>query len=196
MFGYDDVELTRLMLAALERRPHVAMSVLSYAEQNQDVTDVAIHTVTLSPQAARVEGALLIPLNDGIESASVGPYIVDGGKKRAKHLMALRLLGLALGHDFLPGGLRQPGREQVATGDAKSALNQLCQARKLRLPRYQLVSRQGPSHRPQFTVRCELFLDLARTQAREAEANAGSRKAAEQGAAKLVLEALIEDGVL
>ena len=68
--------------------------------------------------------------------------------------------------------------------DAKTALQEWAQARKLPPPTYILAKRTGPDHAPSFTIRAEI------ADGRGAEAVAGSKRAAEQAAAKTLLGAL------
>ncbi|MEQ9259336.1 MAG: ribonuclease III [Roseovarius sp.] len=71
--------------------------------------------------------------------------------------------------------------------DAKTALQEWAQARGLLPPVYEEVARSGPDHAPQFTI-------AARLETGEAEkATAGSKRQAEQAAAKALL-AQVEKG--
>jgi ribonuclease-3 len=67
--------------------------------------------------------------------------------------------------------------------DAKTALQELGQAKALPLPTYSETSRKGPAHAPVFTV--EVSLD-----GHEAAGHGKSKRAAEQEAAKHLLEIL------
>jgi ribonuclease-3 len=69
--------------------------------------------------------------------------------------------------------------------DAKTELQELMQAKRLRLPEYRVVSVQGEAHRQSFQVEC-LVADLEL----KATGNGTSRQRAEQQAAKRVLEQL------
>lgn len=68
--------------------------------------------------------------------------------------------------------------------DPKTALQEWAQARGMQPPAYVESARSGPDHAPQFTVRVTL------DSGEEAEATAGSKRLAEQGAARLLLERL------
>jgi len=69
--------------------------------------------------------------------------------------------------------------------DAKTGLQELLQARKLDLPTYQVVATHGAAHDQTFEVACLIpALDIHVT------AGGGSRRAAEQAAARLALQAL------
>ena len=71
--------------------------------------------------------------------------------------------------------------------DAKTALQEWAQARGLPPPAYRTADRGGPDHVPVFTVeaRIEGFPEV--------EASAGSKRAAERAAARLLLD-LVDDG--
>ena len=76
-----------------------------------------------------------------------------------------------------------------ALKDSKTRLQELLQGRGLERPRYQLLEVDGADHARRFRVRCSTeLLD------RPLEATAGSRRKAEQAAARAVLEALEEIG--
>lgn len=73
----------------------------------------------------------------------------------------------------------------AAAKDAKTGLQEWLQARKMRLPVYQVVGTQGAAHQQTFDVECEIAeLGLSR------RGIGGSRRAAEQAAAAAMLEAL------
>ncbi len=65
--------------------------------------------------------------------------------------------------------------------DAKTALQEWAQARKLAPPSYVEVAREGPDHAPRFTIAAEL------SDGRRAEASAGSKREAQQMAAQMLL---------
>ena len=68
--------------------------------------------------------------------------------------------------------------------DPKTALQEWAQARKGPPPNYVELSRSGPDHAPQFEIEVRLHTGEA------AQAKAGSKRHAEQAAAKLLLERL------
>jgi ribonuclease-3 len=68
--------------------------------------------------------------------------------------------------------------------DAKTSLQEWAQARGMPPPGYEEAGRSGPDHAPVFTVRVTL------ASGETAEATAGSKRVAEQAAAKALLEAL------
>ena len=65
--------------------------------------------------------------------------------------------------------------------DPKTALQEWAQARGLKPPAYVEVSRSGPDHAPVFTIAAEL------DNGARAEATAGSKREAQQAAAKALL---------
>ena len=65
--------------------------------------------------------------------------------------------------------------------DAKTSLQEWAQARGMPPPVYEEAGRSGPDHAPQFTVRVTL------ASGETAEASAGSKRVAEQAAARLLL---------
>ncbi|TDE37392.1 ribonuclease III [Antarcticimicrobium sediminis] len=68
--------------------------------------------------------------------------------------------------------------------DAKTALQEWAQARRQSPPQYVEVDRSGPDHAPVFTIAARL------ESGEEAKASAGSKRQAEQTAAKTLLERL------
>ena len=73
--------------------------------------------------------------------------------------------------------------------DPKSALQLLAQGRHLRLPDYRLLERRGPPHHPTFRIQVS-FRD--QTMVVQAEGEGSSRQAAEQEAARLALQQLVD----
>ncbi|MGD9865431.1 MAG: ribonuclease III [Pseudodonghicola sp.] len=66
--------------------------------------------------------------------------------------------------------------------DAKTVLQEWAQARGLQPPRYTELNRSGPDHAPEFTIEAQL------ENGQTARATAGSKRQAEQSAAKALLE--------
>ena len=115
-------------------------------------------------------------LANGVE-ALIGAVHEDGGVEAARALV-VRLLG-----DRLTGLTAASGK------DAKSALQELIQARALPLPAYRIVEEVGVRHAPRFVVSCEVAeLGLSAT------AEGTSRKEAEKRAAALLLDRIEADG--
>ncbi|MBI4734477.1 MAG: ribonuclease III family protein [candidate division NC10 bacterium] len=109
--------------------------------------------------------------------ATLGAMVEDGG------LDAIR----ALAHRVI-------AQEGVTTApppvDPKSALQMLAQARYGTLPAYRLVDRRGPPHHPIFRVGVRVNGAGILVQA---EAEGPSRQAAEQQAARMALQQLVEE---
>ncbi|MBT3928746.1 MAG: ribonuclease III [Rhodospirillaceae bacterium] len=71
--------------------------------------------------------------------------------------------------------------------DAKSSLQEWCQAHHGTLPVYHIVDRQGPAHAPSFEIEARVANFPA------ALAKGGSKQAAEQAAAQILLDRLATD---
>ena len=112
-------------------------------------------------------------LGDAMEAVIAAVYL-DGGFDAARDLI------LTLWGDRI-------GRVEADARDAKTALQEWAQARGLQPPRYVEAARTGPDHAPQFTIEAQLD-----GQSPE-RATAGSKRQAEQAAAKALL-ARIETG--
>jgi len=106
-------------------------------------------------------------LGDAMEAVIAAVYR-DSGFDAAKALV-LRLWGDRI------GSVKEDAR------DAKSALQEWAQARGLLPPKYLEKARSGPDHAPQFTIEARLSSGEA------AQAKAGSKRQAEQAAAKALL---------
>lgn len=76
------------------------------------------------------------------------------------------------------------GRVEADARDSKTALQEWVQARGEEPPAYVEVAREGPDHAPVFTIEARL------RDGRAAQARAGSKREAEQAAARALLEAL------
>lgn len=114
-------------------------------------------------------------LADGLE-AVVGAVFLDADFATVQALVQ-RLLGERLE--------RLPAAAELK--DPKTRLQEYLQAQQQPVPAYEQVNVAGADHARRFTVRCRIDgLDLAR------EATAGSRRRAEQQAARACLEALGE----
>lgn len=159
------------------------------------------------------EGALAPRLNTLVrkeslaeiaEGIDLGAYLrlgrseaLTGGRKKSALLAdALEAVIAAV---YLDGGLEAArtvygrhwrGRldQQVAAPvDAKTALQEWAQARGLRPPAYVLVAREGPDHAPSFRVAAELENGLRAT------GDGAAKRAAEQAAAKALLDAVKDE---
>lgn len=79
--------------------------------------------------------------------------------------------------------------EKSPPRDAKSALQEFSQAQHGVLPVYRLIARQGPAHAPHFEIEARI------ANLPGATASGGSKQAAEQAAAEILLERLMaQDG--
>ena len=112
-------------------------------------------------------------LADAFE-ALVGAIYLDGGFDAARR--SLRLLYAPVLHDLDPKTLGK---------DAKTLLQESLQGKKLPLPVYTVVATHGAAHDQLFELECTIPKFSIRVQGR-----GGSRRAAEQEAAKRALEAL------
>lgn len=112
-------------------------------------------------------------LADGLE-ALVGAVHFDAGIAVAQTL-CLKLLAPEL--DSLP--------EVGSLKDYKTRLQEALQAKARPLPEYTVLREDGPSNERSFTVRCQLV-----DEPRATEAQAHSRRIAEQRAASLMLDAI------
>lgn len=106
-------------------------------------------------------------LADAMEAVIAAVYL-DAGFDAARALI-LRLWGSRI------------GTVDADARDAKTALQEWAQARALPPPAYNLAGRDGPDHEPLFTVEAKLATGEA------ARATAGSKRQAEQAAAKALL---------
>lgn len=114
-------------------------------------------------------------LADAVEAIIAAIYL-DAGPERG--LDACRsFLTRYLWHTIPFEDLRQP-RIPI---DAKSALQELAQARGLPMPRYAIVGESGPEHAKRFVVEARVGRDLT------AQAECSSKKGASQKAAELLL---------
>ena len=109
-------------------------------------------------------------LGDAMEAVIAAVYL-DAGFDAAKALV-LRLWGDRI------GSVKDDAR------DAKTALQEWAQARAMPPPSYVELSREGPDHAPVFVI--EVRLEDGQT----ASAKAGSKRQAEQAAAKTLLAAV------
>ncbi|MDF1728020.1 MAG: ribonuclease III [Sulfitobacter sp.] len=112
-------------------------------------------------------------LGDAMEAVIAAVYL-DGGFEAARDLI------LRLWDDRI-------GAVEADARDAKTALQEWAQARKLAPPRYEQLARSGPDHAPLFTIAARL------ENGAEAQAKAPSKRAAEQAAAASLLAQLETD---
>lgn len=113
-------------------------------------------------------------LGDALEAVIAAVYL-DGGFDAARRVV-LRLWGARI------------ATVEADARDPKTALQEWAQARQQRPPAYDLVARDGPDHAPRFTIRARLQSGETRM------ATAPSKRAAEQEAARALLDGLTERG--
>ncbi|WP_299146912.1 ribonuclease III [uncultured Tateyamaria sp.] len=112
-------------------------------------------------------------LGDAVEAVIAAVYL-DAGFAVARDMI------LRLWRDRI-------GRVEDDARDAKTALQEWAQARGLAPPRYVETARTGPDHAPVFTISAQLDTGA------EASATAGSKREAQQSAAKALMDALEQD---
>jgi len=111
-------------------------------------------------------------LGDAMEAVIAAVYL-DAGFETARAVV-LRLWGARI------------TEVEPDARDAKTALQEWAQARGQTPPHYAMAGREGPDHAPKFRI--TVTLDSGQM----AEAQAGSKREAEQAAARLLLERLTE----
>ncbi|MEM9584481.1 MAG: ribonuclease III [Pseudomonadota bacterium] len=109
-------------------------------------------------------------LGDAIEAVIAAVYL-DGGIEAARALI-LRFWS------------KRVSNVEEDARDPKTALQEWVQARGQTPPKYEIAHRAGPDHAPKFTI--EVRTESGQT----ARAEAGSKRQAEQAAAKALLESL------
>jgi ribonuclease-3 len=126
--------------------------------------------LSVSPgEARRGVAALAAVLADGFE-AMLGALFLDAGFPAAR--------------DFLRRALAEAVERQVGPPkDPKTALQEWALKRALPLPDYVVEATDGPSHNPVFTIRVGIGDAVGR-------GTAGSKRAAEQAAARALLDRL------
>ncbi|MBO9677710.1 MAG: ribonuclease III [Acidovorax sp.] len=112
-------------------------------------------------------------LADALE-ALIGAVYLDAGYARAEKLV----------HQLFQGVEINP-QMQAAAKDAKTALQEWLQGRKMKLPQYRVVGTVGAAHRQTFDVECDIP-ELGLTE----RGIGGSRRAGEQAAAAAMLATL------
>lgn len=114
-------------------------------------------------------------LADAVE-ALIGAVYLDAGFETAQ----------AMVHRFFEGVDLSP-EKQAAAKDAKTALQEWLQGRKMHLPQYRVVGTAGAAHNQTFDVECQIA-ELCLVE----HGKGGSRRAAEQAAAGALLAKLKE----
>jgi ribonuclease III len=108
--------------------------------------------------------------------AVVAALYLDGGLPAA-----LRFVSAEFAEDIAAGA-------ELATQDAKSALQEVLQARGADVPEYPVLAEEGPSHRRRFRVACVVEGRVV------AEGEGHSKKEAQQDAARRALALLAAEG--
>ena len=134
--------------------------------------DIALGDVLKLGRSEMISGGRrkLALLGDAMEALIAAVYL-DAGFEPAR-AMILRLWGERI------GAVEQDAR------DPKTALQEWAQARGLPPPKYVEIRRSGPDHAPVFTMSAQLETGEAES------ATAGSKRQAEQAAAKALLDRL------
>ncbi|QXL84541.1 ribonuclease III [Comamonas sp. NLF-1-9] len=112
-------------------------------------------------------------LADAVE-ALIGAVFLDAGYDGATALVG-RLFE----------GVRLDGQLQASAKDAKTALQEWLQGRRMQLPRYSVVATSGAAHHQVFEVDCEVA-----ERSLSERGQGATRRAAEQEAAKAMLQRL------
>lgn len=112
-------------------------------------------------------------LADALE-ALIGAVYLDAGYAPAEKLVRQLFAGVEINPQM-----------QAATKDAKTALQEWLQGRKMKLPQYRVVGTVGAAHRQTFDVECDIP-ELGLTE----RGIGGSRRAGEQAAAAAMLATL------
>lgn len=150
-------------LAALVSKPSLA----GIAEASQ----VGAMLIVAPGEAKRGVSAQATVLADALE-AMIGALYLDAGLEAARAFIR-RVMHAAVTAQAAP------------PKDPKTALQEWALKRALPLPHYEVMAQSGPSHAPLFVVRVSVGQDSA-------EATARAKRAAEQEAARMLLEKLPE----
>lgn len=155
----------------LTRRKHSVVSGESLAQAARTLGVADLLKLGRGADAAgeRVRDSVL----ENALEALVGAVYLDGGLEPAAALVD-RIVAAA------------PAGRTSTEGDPKSLLQQLTQARWGVLPRYRLVSTEGPPHDRRFTVEVSVMGTV------QGRGEGTSKQAAEKAAAMMALEALEE----
>lgn len=137
-----------------------------------------------------------LDLGDGLK---LGPGELKSGGFRLDSILAdafeamVAAVYLDGGFDACRDTVRGLFAERIAalrrsSKDAKTRLQEWLQAKGLPLPQYELVASHGEDHAKTFDISCTISEPVALT----VEAHAANRRAAEQDAAEIVLNQLLE----
>ena len=128
----------------------------------------------------RTKSALLV---DALE-ALIAAIFLDAGLEKAHQFIVNAILQPALEE------LQKQGNSMLPVTDYKSALQEIVHASGRPQPRYLLVKEQGPEHRKVFTMEVHIPAPKDGGEAFVSRAEGGTKKRAEQGAARQAWEYL------
>ena len=128
----------------------------------------------------RSKSALLV---DALE-ALIAAIFLDAGLEKAHQFIVNAVLQPALAE------LQKQGSSTLPVTDYKSALQEIVHASGRPQPRYSLVKEQGPEHRKVFTMEVHIPAPSGGGEAFVSRAEGGTKKRAEQGAARQAWEYL------
>lgn len=128
----------------------------------------------------RSKGTLL---SDAIEAVIAAMYL-DAGLEKTREFIIRQILQSEL------ETITAEGESEFSLADYKSALQELLQSSGRQQPVYVTVKEEGPDHRKTFTVEARIFLQGQSRPEYVARAEGGTKKKAEQLAAKQALEHL------
>lgn len=137
---------------------------------------------TTSASGGRHNAALLANTMEALIAA----VFLDGGLTQAQDFIEREVLAAALPQ--LKSSVAAGSSFSGAVGDFKSGLQEMLQANGRSMPEYSLVEESGPAHRRQFRIQVAVGGEPL------AEAQASSKKEAQQEAARLATERLRQHG--
>ncbi|MGI8771604.1 MAG: ribonuclease III [Acidobacteriaceae bacterium] len=143
------------------------------------------HYLRLGRGEERSGGRKKAVLLANMYEALVGALYLDAGLEATRAFVLRTAVGPYL-HD-----LHQKLCQGHAMGDHKSALQELLQARKAAPPAYTVKAETGPDHRKRFLVEVRVDTDEGAAAVR-AEATGSTKKKAEQEAARLAYEEILQ----
>ena len=122
-------------------------------------------------------------LTDALEAVIAALYL-DGGLEAAHRFIVQSILEPELAE------VHKHGSRQLPVMDYKSALQEAAHAAGRPQPRYVLVKEEGPDHRKMFTMEAHIPASPDGSDAFVCRSEGSTKKAAEQGAARLAWERL------
>ena len=142
----------------------------------------------LGQTAEKNQGRTNAALFANAVEALIAALYLDGGLEAARRFVEREVLAPALPE--LERSLAVGDPLNGATGDHKSALQEMLQAQGLGTPQYRLLSETGPDHRRLFRIEARLKGDESAAGSL-AQAEGTSKKEAQQEAARLALQILL-----